>query len=260
MKDNFGDWRILSLTTLAQDLPAAFPGGPSHKAGTPVYLSSLTKHEIYNTIGFVTPSPMALSLNISLQSSSEAKNLQSTLALEDTISFLGNGKSIVNKNLPHLYDFFERCMVSIVFAFQSIESFANWSIGRNEDLSMIQRIKENLGYKTDDDIERCCSTEEKISNVLPLILKKKNPKGTSVWENLVKLKRARDSTIHLKSIQINSKKIDDESLFFQFFSSDPLLYPQYAFNIIDYFLEDGELRPRWAQLFEERLNQIIKSF
>ena len=39
--DDFGDWRIAVVTTLTSDITAAFPGGPSHKVGTPVYVSSL---------------------------------------------------------------------------------------------------------------------------------------------------------------------------------------------------------------------------
>ena len=56
-KDEFGDWRIAAVTTLAQDVPAAFPGGPAHKAGAPVYLSSFTKHPKHNVIGFVLVQP-----------------------------------------------------------------------------------------------------------------------------------------------------------------------------------------------------------
>jgi len=29
--DGFGDWRIQAVTTLAKDVPAAYPGGPSIK-------------------------------------------------------------------------------------------------------------------------------------------------------------------------------------------------------------------------------------
>ena len=44
MQDGLGDWRIALATRLVKDVPAAYPGGPSHKAGAPVYVSSLTKH------------------------------------------------------------------------------------------------------------------------------------------------------------------------------------------------------------------------
>jgi len=41
--DDIGDWRIEAAATLAKDVPAAYPGGPSHKAGAHVYLSHVVK-------------------------------------------------------------------------------------------------------------------------------------------------------------------------------------------------------------------------
>lgn len=44
-EDGFGDWRIAAASRLDRDLPEAFPGGPSHKAGAAVYLSALVTTE-----------------------------------------------------------------------------------------------------------------------------------------------------------------------------------------------------------------------
>jgi hypothetical protein len=53
--DGLGDWRLRLATTLAADVPAAYPGGPSHKAGAPVYQSSMIATEEQSIIGFATP-------------------------------------------------------------------------------------------------------------------------------------------------------------------------------------------------------------
>lgn len=37
INNDLGYWRIAGATRLTADVPAAFPGGPSHKACTPVY-------------------------------------------------------------------------------------------------------------------------------------------------------------------------------------------------------------------------------
>ena len=36
-----GDWRIKAVVTPAKDVPAAYPGGPSYKAGDSVSVGSI---------------------------------------------------------------------------------------------------------------------------------------------------------------------------------------------------------------------------
>src|ERR1700730_2196975 len=181
-KDDFGDWRIAAVTTLAQDLPAAFPGGPAHKAGAPVYLSSLTKHPKHNVIGFITPSATALALNAAVKNATKAKQLKETLALGDVVTPFGKGKSVVSENLPHLYDFFEYCMIAVIASFQSLEMFSNDVIGRElKGTFELGRNKETLKL-TGEELERRASTDEKLGVVLPRLLAIKTPKGTKLWE------------------------------------------------------------------------------
>lgn len=144
MKDQHGDWRIAAVTTLARDIPPAYPGGPSHKAGSSVYLSTVTKHAEHNNIGFITPSPIALALNISFSYAVVAEKLQSTFVLKDTITPFGDGKAIEEENLPQLFNFFESCMISVVFGFQAIETYANWIIGLKVSEPMQVRMQKRL--------------------------------------------------------------------------------------------------------------------
>ena len=72
MDDGLGDWRHWAVTTLAEDMPAAYPGGPSHKAGAPLYLSMDARNPKGERVGFTMPSPTALALSISIQSAKRA--------------------------------------------------------------------------------------------------------------------------------------------------------------------------------------------
>jgi hypothetical protein len=254
--DDFGDWRIAVVTALLNDLPAAFPGGPAHKAGTPVYLSSLTRDREYNAIGFITPSPTALALNAAFRSALRAKKLRNTLALTDTLTPLGSGKQVANENLPHLYDFFEHSMIAVTCSFQSVEMFCNETIA--------QRPQSNFGLTRGKDVltlsgielERKASTDEKVADILPSFLGLKSPKGTKLWERFQDLRTARDSTIHCKSKEIRTAITEDrESLFFQFFRREPTEFPSIAFEIIEYFHHDGKL-PRWAIAARKRIQLI----
>jgi hypothetical protein len=252
-EDNFGDWRIAVVSTLLSDLPAAFPGGPAHKAGTPVYLSSLTRDRTHNAIGFITPSPTALALNAAFRSALLAKKLRNTLALTDTLTPLGSGKQVANENLPHLYDFFEHSMIAVTCSFQSLEMFCNETIAHKSQSSFALTRGKDVLTLSGVELERKASTDEKVADILPSFLGLKSPKGTKLWERFQDLKTARDSTIHCKSNEIRTSITEDrESLFFQFFHREPTEFPTIAFEVIEYFHHDGKL-PRWAIAAKKRI-------
>lgn len=246
-KVDFGDWRIAAVTTFSQDLASAFPGGPAHKAGAPVYLTSLTKHPEYNVIGFITPSATALALNAALKNAAKAKELKGTLALGDVVTPFGGGKTVVRENLPHLYDFFEHCMIAVISSFQALEIFSNDVIARElKGTFELTRNRETLKL-TGEELERRASTDEKLGEILPALLGIKTPKGTKLWERYLDLKSARDATVHFKSLETRAgHNIDRESLFFQFFRREPTEFPKIALEVVEYLHATKEL-PRWGK-------------
>jgi hypothetical protein len=252
--ENGPDWRIAVSGKLTHDVPAAFPGGPSHKAGTPIYTASLTKDSQHNLIGFVTPNPTALALNAASRSASTARALRSTLALTNVVTPYGGGKSVANENLPHLYDFFEHCMIAVTCSFQAIEMFCNQTIVRHSAVAFtLKRGKESISLSAED-LERRASTEEKVATIVPQTLGLQSPKGTKVWENFLELKAARDSTIHFKTKEMkNDFGVDRESLFFQSFRRQPTNFPETALDVISYLHREGTL-PSWIIELRGRIN------
>jgi hypothetical protein len=244
--DGLGDWRIEVVMQLAEDVPPAYPGGPSHKAGVPVYLVWKKFNDT-----FVAPSGAAMALNISIRSSKEALALRSVLTSSNVITPDGIGKAVRPEDLTRLYDFFEYCMSAAIFSFHAIEAFANWEIGR--------RVKDPLNVIIDKkeiemsayEIQRELSTADKIDKVLPNVFNLSSPKGTKVWQDFKKLKIVRDSTVHLKlsKEQIDSS-MDRESLFFDFLNSPTDQFPRYAYNVISYFLSNA-YKPRWFNKLEK---------
>jgi len=254
--EGFGDWRIFAVTTLAEDIPPAYPDGPSHKAGAPIYLVTESIHKEFNSLGFITPSAVALALNISLNSSKEANKLRNTLALEDVHTPNGKGKQIAKQNIPILYDFFEKSMIAVTFAFQAIEVFANWHISKEPNRIIEAKWKKKIEALRAYEIERTFPTTEKISQILPLLLECPSPKGGKIWQDFMKLKQVRDSTIHLKHLDMYpGLNIDHESLFYQFLNHNIFDFPQYSFNTISYFISE-EAKPRWATLFHEKIKSM----
>lgn len=243
--DGLGDWRIQAASRIREDVPPAYPGGPSHKAGDAIYLVTSTKNSKNEPVGFVTPSATAMALNIAMQASVEASRLGGKLIFSEVLTPEGKGKSIKAKDIRPLFDYFEKCMMAVTFSFQALEGFCNHTIANDLKGTFTLPRKKELKAFTVIELEREVSTEEKLSTVLPGILGVQSPKGEKVWENFVKLKRARDSTIHLKSTdQYPPRDIDRDTLFYQFLNNDPTEFPKSAIRMIVYFAETKSL-PRW---------------
>lgn len=136
-------------------------------------------------------------------------------------------------------------MMAVTFSFQALEAFCNHTITNDlEGTFTLTRKNEGRAF-TAIELEREVSTEEKLSSVLPEILGVKSPKGGKVWQDFVTLKRARDSTTHLKSSdQYPDRNVDRETLFYQFLNNDPTDFPKAAIRMIVYFAETKRL-PRW---------------
>jgi len=256
--DALGDWRIQAAARLAKDVPPAYAGGPSHKTGTPVHLSTATRNSRNQPVGFVTPSATALALSIAMATSVEAERLNSQLIFKEVITPEGKGKSVGYKDVGPLFDYFEYCMMAVTFSFQALETFCNHTIANElKGNFSLQRRKEVKTF-TSLELEREVSTEEKLAIVLPDILKMNSPKGKKVWQNFVTLKRARDATIHMKSTdqypnQYSTGVVDEDTLFYQFLNHKATEFPKAAINMINYFASAKET-PRWLIVPLEFLN------
>jgi hypothetical protein len=254
--DDIGDWRIEAAATLAEDVPAAYPGGPSHKAGAHIYLSHVVKHPRYNVFGFTTPSATALALSAAMKNAVTAYSLRDAVVLRDHVTPWGSGKGVANESLQPLFDFFESCMVAVITSFQAIEVFSNTVISKTLKGTYQLKRKKAWYTVTGEELERQASTDEKIGVILPKLLNVTTPKGKANWQSYLELKEARDATVHMKSQDAYTRKgIDRESLFFQFFRRDPREFPKIAFQIIEYFLPADAL-PRWAQEVKSELSKM----
>lgn len=248
VQDNFGDWRIRAVLTIAKDIPPAFPGGPSHKKGSPMYLTHVAKSKSNNTIGFITPDVSAMALNISINASKKASRIKGKIKYEKIISPWGDGISVTKETTQSLFNYFENFMTSIVFSFLAVEGYAN---------SLISLEPNHLfSYKeqqfTANYVERNISTKEKVKYILPQITNRRINNSDRVWQDFILLKNARDAIVHIKYKDLFSNKdtIDDSSLYFNFLNNEPALFPKYGYEVIRYF--EGDERTRWMIAFEEK--------
>jgi hypothetical protein len=244
MKDKLGDYRIAAVSTLAKDMPAAYSGGPSHKAGSPIYQVSLVRNENGELISFTLPSSTAMALNQSLKAASRANELCKLIDYNISATPEGSGLTVSNESTQVLFDYFEECMVSVTFAFQTLELFCNHSISRHMMEGMEVKRRKRKEFLSPKELERQLSTEEKLSMVLPKVLKTSTPKGKRPWESFKKLKKARDSAIHMK--YSDQQVLSSDTLYFQFLNnSDITIYPRAAVQMLEWFTSGSA--PRWLE-------------
>lgn len=264
MEDGFGDWRIHTVLTLDENNFHPRTGAPL-KAGDPVYLQTSTTTDRSKLIGFITPSSTALALSIAMNASKKAKELKEEIKYTEIRTPLGKALSVSPENVGVLYDFFEQCMISITFSFQALETLCNWDISVSDKISfpfLLKRGKEEESFNSIEELERHLTTEEKLNLILPKILGIESPKGKGVWANYKKLKRARDSIVHIKSKdqypnkEIN-KDVDESSLFFLFLNQDARFFPKTAIELILYFYSKEEGLLRWLEIPQEFSRQKI---
>jgi len=104
-------------------------------------------------------------------------------------------------------------------------------------------------------LERSLGTNEKLTAVLPKLLSVSVPERTQAWQPYRKLKKVRDSTVHLKSVDHYVRgKLDRESLYHRLLDRDPLEFPRTATRMIRH---DCRQSPdRWLEAAEERLTKV----
>ncbi len=246
------DWRHWATATLASDVPPAFPGGPSHKAGARIYFATLTKDRFGRIIAFAMPSPTALALSISIRAARAAEQLRSELKFEKGFSPFGPSQSVPNDAIPQLYDFFEHCMQAVTFALNALEIFCNQTIADSlKDGAIYSRSTRKGKQELDATAaQRTPSLEEKLSDILPALLGIPSPRGMAAWSGFKLLQRVRNSTIHMKAEEAYKSDFsaDNSTLFHEFFLlKSAMVFPLNAVEVLGTIQKVGQPEPSWLQ-------------
>jgi hypothetical protein len=229
------DWRVWKAAQIAADGPPLYPGGQAPKAGDQVYVITTLEESPLGAFSFITPSPTSLALSIAIAAAHEAARIRGTITLEPT-NQPGQPGWLKTPQLRNLYSYFERCMIAVTFSYQAIEAYSNQVVEQAVTGTHPVQRKKGVEIWTGPEIERNCSTEEKIGTIIPELTKFPTPKGSKNWQRLVQLKELRDSTIHLKSSdQYVRGKSSETTLYSRLLAADPLEFPRTAVVIIKHF-------------------------
>jgi hypothetical protein len=193
------DWRSQFVTTLVEPLPAAYPGGPAHEAGSLVAVSSIVDSANGHPIAFTAPSTAALALAVAARAARSAEAFRREFRFTDGVGPNGPVRMFEGTTAGQLFDYFEHCFVATVFSVQALEAYSNYKIAMTLDRPYKLERKGALVEMPPEDVERQASLDEKLGTILPELLGVQSPKGRAEWGAYVHLRRLRDATVHIKS-------------------------------------------------------------
>jgi hypothetical protein len=236
------DWRIQAAATTATEIPAAYPGGPSHPAGSTLVLSSQITPAEGVPILFPTPSAAALSLSIAARAARSAVELRTFLQFSPAIGPGGTVQNLNSSLTSKLFDYFENCSVAVLFSIQALEAYCNYKIAYtlNGEFAIERDGKQIMLSPLK--VERELSIDEKLGEVLPSLLSVPTPKGRAVWEEYIHFRRLRDATVHIKSHHqwTSSSRDFEDSPYAWFLQHSASTIPMPAIAMLRYFALEHE--------------------
>lgn len=233
------DWRLQAVSTLSKPFKSPWTKH-EYPIGTKVSLIAVAKYDKKRNIGLPMPNATAMFLNISNRSYNDAINIISDNSKvdlkDDKMSFTSDTDAI---------DFVENLCTAVIFAYNSLETFANEVIPDDYIFRIKRKDVKCIEEYNKEQIERHLNTDVKYGDVLPEIFKLKSPKGKKIWHEYKKLKNIRDRIIHLKTKDRKSSGPKDDTIWNYLLNKEFPNIAEVAKHLIDYFAAHIDKKPRW---------------
>lgn len=239
------DWRLRAIAALGKPFRSPLTGEISPIGTAVIQSTAVEASEERFSVG--VPSAPALFLDLSKKAYIEATALKSTPNF-----FLrqpGKSKSIESKLF---FDFLEQMMASIVFAYTSVESFANLAIPSDYVHKEKRKDGRCIEEYNKEQIERYFNLEKKLDLLLQFLTTPgiKSPKGTDLWIRFQKLEKLRDRIIHLKTS--DTQAADPKNPVPKSIWQELVQMPETYHSVYDLFNHySGNKPPRWLWKFNE---------
>lgn len=244
------DWRADVVSTVAEDWVSPFTG-ITHTAGAMVAKVTIGRDARRRPLGFLYPSPEAMSLDLAIESARRSRDLRKTVVVLDPLR-PGEPWTVRDEDLTALYDYLEACFVTVTFAFQALEAFANREIETAVPGAHEVVRKDRPVALTSSELQLQLSTDEKLGTLLPSLLHVRSPKGRAPWSGYRSLKRERDAIVHLKSGDAYSRGDDKrQSIFHRLLADGVAHHPRHSVRMLEWFFESRP-HPSWLEELSSR--------
>jgi len=152
-----------------------------------------------------------------------------------------------------LFNGFEYYMASIIFAYTSLESFANEMILEDYKFESLRHDKKCAELYNKEQIERNISLKTKLGEIIPEITGIELPKDEILWNKFVEMEKIRDGIIHMKSsdrkgLNRNTKEISYKHIWNRLINNVNFEnYSKLSLGIIILFY--NKKKSRWLQMY-----------
>ena len=237
------DWRLQAITALSKPYNS---GRMVHPVGTPV--ESAGPVRLHGEKLFILPpNGAAIFLSHAWRARAEAVRLLEGLQPAAFDLDLDAARKVSEGTEGAVFDMVEHLVAVVVFAYSSLEAFANEMIPQE----FVFRREPGHGRCVEEygkeQIERHVSLDLKLDAVLPEVLETSSPKGTKVWQRYVALKRLRDRIIHMKSADRYPEGGSDAEEWVWRTLLEPWVLdtPAVARTLVGSYFDEGRKPPRW---------------
>ncbi len=157
----------------------------------------------------IEPNDVSLYSNISYTSLQKAKDFFNDTITPRYKNFSGSFPLVDQQS--EYYDYFELIITALIFAYTSLEAFANICIPDRYEYLIESNGVKTIYSKTA--IERKFTLREKFKTILRAILKTPDPTKEKWWNTFIDLEKLRDEIIHTKqskSVERYSKLLSNK--------------------------------------------------
>lgn len=143
-----------------------------------------------------TPNDVAIYSSISFSHLIIAKEFHKKEIIPRQKSGFGS-TTLAKPKLTEYYNYFEAVIASVIFAYTSIEAFANICIPSNYTYSYTDKDGNSVKMNKEQ-IERTASLRDKLKIILPEIIGCESPIRQKWWSKFTELENLRNEIIHSK--------------------------------------------------------------
>lgn len=237
------------------DDPSEVVPAPDRRANKPIgihetstnktaFFQKIIKPRIgLNTITLAVPNEIALAISVATKSLQQSKKIK-----VDLERLSESTESIYDHNVGLAYDYLESIQAAIIFSYKAVESFCNAAIP--DSYIYKKSTSKSTEHYNKEQIERWVSTSEKVSSILPPILKCSPPQSESFWSDFKSLERLRNEIIH-------SKSSNTDAILEELFADCVYRYVQSAMILLEFFISIDPSNPIFPLGFGESMVRVM---
>lgn len=189
------------------------------------------------------PNDVAIYSSIALSNLEIAKEFHKKEVVPRQQSGFGS-KTLKKPKISEYYDYFETVITAVIFAYTSIEAFANICIPQKYTYSYTDKNGEGV-TKNKEEIERTATLREKLKIILPEIIGCKSPTNQKWWTKFTELENLRNEIIH-------SKESKSEDRYSKLLSTSIIRKVEVHKEVIEFF--GDEISVKKIELIDEYPN------